>query len=96
MHVILLYFSECESVAGKVEERKRKTRPKRRKTLERSPKLTVLSYNEDEGELECRLELANKNTVTFKFATAYDKPDEIADSLVSMKRLPKKKIMMFQ
>jgi hypothetical protein len=27
--------------------------------------------------------LSNKNTVTFKFATAYDKPQEIADSLVS-------------
>lgn len=76
-------FSENESTTGKVDEKKRKTRPKRRKTLERSPRLTVLSYDEEEGELECRLELYNKNTVTFKFATAYDKPEEIAESLVS-------------
>ena len=66
-----------------MDDRKRRTKPKRRKTLEKSPRLTILSYDEEEGELECRLELSNKNTVTFKFATAYDKPQEIADSLVS-------------
>lgn len=67
-----------------MDERKLRKKPKRRKTLERSPKLTVLSYNEEDGELECRLELSNKNTVTFKFATQYDKPEEIAESLVGL------------
>ncbi|XP_071153242.1 serine/threonine-protein kinase Wnk-like isoform X8 [Mytilus edulis] len=86
--------SENESTTGKVDEKKRKTRPKRRKTLERSPRLTVLSYDEEEGELECRLELYNKNTVTFKFATAYDKPEEIAESLVSEEILPGQQSIM--
>ncbi|XP_063436035.1 uncharacterized protein LOC134717170 isoform X2 [Mytilus trossulus] len=86
--------SENESTTGKVDEKKRKTRPKRRKTLERSPRLTVLSYDEVEGELECRLELYNKNTVTFKFATAYDKPEEIAESLVSEEILPGQQSIM--
>ncbi|XP_076095741.1 uncharacterized protein LOC143066794 isoform X4 [Mytilus galloprovincialis] len=86
--------SENESTTGKVDEKKRKTRPKRRKTLERSPRLTVLSYDEEEGEVECRLELYNKNTVTFKFATAYDKPEEIAESLVSEEILPGQQSIM--
>ncbi|CAC5409771.1 WNK [Mytilus coruscus] len=86
--------SENESTTGKVDEKKRKTRPKRRKTLERSPRLTVLSYDEEEGELECRLELYNKNTVTFKFATAYDKPEEIAESLVTEEILPGQQSIM--
>lgn len=86
--------SENESTAGKVEEKKRKIRSKRRKTLERSPRLTVLSYDEKEGELECRLELSNKNTVTFKFATMNDKPEEIAESLVSEDILPGQQSIM--
>lgn len=75
--------SESEMTAGKGDDRKRRMKPKRRKTLERAPRLTVLSYEADDEEVECRLDLSNRNTVTFKFALENDKPTEIAESLVS-------------
>ncbi|KAL3853406.1 hypothetical protein ACJMK2_016946 [Sinanodonta woodiana] len=68
---------------GVREEKRRKSRAKRRKTLDKFPCLTILSYNESEREVETILELANKNSVTFKFDIEIDKPEEIAESLVS-------------
>lgn len=55
---------------------------KRRKTLEKNPRLTILSVVKETGEVECRLEISNKNTITFKFSVDNDKPQEIAESLV--------------
>ncbi|XP_062611403.1 serine/threonine-protein kinase Wnk-like isoform X2 [Saccostrea cucullata] len=80
--------SENESVAAKTEERKRKVRVKRRKTLEKNPRLTILSYEKEDGEVECRLEISNKNNITFKFSLENDKPQEIAESLVQEDLLP--------
>lgn len=57
-------------------------RVKRRKTLEKNPRLTILSYENESGEVECRLEISNKNNITFKFSLENDKPQEIAESLV--------------
>ena len=76
-----LCFSENESTFGK-EDRKRKARTKRRKTIDKSPCLTILSYELENQELECLLEVSNRNSVSFKFDTEGDKPDEIAESLV--------------
>lgn len=78
----LFYFSESESTIGRGEDiKRRKTRTKRRKTVDKSPCLTVLSLEAD--EIECLLELPNRNAVTFKFDLEGDKPGEIAESLVS-------------
>ncbi|XP_069101299.1 serine/threonine-protein kinase WNK-like isoform X2 [Argopecten irradians] len=85
--------SESE-MSSKGEDRKRRTRPKRRKTLERAPRLTILSYEADDEEVECRLDLANRNTVTFKFALENDKPTEIAESLVQEDILPEVQSIM--
>ena len=46
--------------------------------------MTILSYDKENEELECLLEFSNRNSVTFKFDTEGDKPDEIAESLVCM------------
>ncbi|XP_033745318.1 uncharacterized protein LOC117330875 isoform X3 [Pecten maximus] len=81
-------------MTGKGEDRKRRTRPKRRKTLERAPRLTILSYEADDEEVECRLDLSNRNTVTFKFALENDKPNEIAESLVQEDILPEVQSIM--
>ena len=53
--------------------------------MERSPRLTILGVEQksDEVEVDCRLEMSNRNTVTFKFALENDKPEEIAENLVS-------------
>ncbi|XP_061187851.1 uncharacterized protein LOC133195890 isoform X2 [Saccostrea echinata] len=80
--------SENESVAAKTEEKKKRVRVKRRKTLEKNPRLTILSYEKEDGEVECRLEISNKNTITFKFSLENDKPQEIAESLVQEDLLP--------
>ncbi|XP_060562114.1 uncharacterized protein LOC132721760 isoform X3 [Ruditapes philippinarum] len=73
--------SESESTIGRGEDiKRRKSRTKRRKTVDRSPCLTVLSVVDE--EVECLLELPNRNAVTFKFDLEGDKPDEIAESLV--------------
>lgn len=57
-------------------------RVKRRKTLEKNPRLTILSVVKETGEVECKLEISNKNTICFKFSLENDKPQEIAESLV--------------
>ncbi|XP_056001066.1 serine/threonine-protein kinase WNK1-like isoform X4 [Ostrea edulis] len=80
--------SENESVAAKTEEKKKRVRVKRRKTLEKNPRLTILSYENESGEVECRLEISNKNNITFKFSLENDKPQEIAESLVQEDLLP--------
>nr|XP_022302002.1 serine/threonine-protein kinase WNK3-like isoform X9 [Crassostrea virginica] len=80
--------SESEQVASKTEEKKKRPKVKRRKTLEKNPKMTILSYEKETGEVECRLEISNKNTITFKFALENDKPQEIAESLVQEDLLP--------
>lgn len=63
-------------------DKRKKTKVKRRKTVDRSPRVTVLNYQEVEQEVECRLELSNRNTITFKFAIQNDEPEEIAENLV--------------
>ena len=50
----------------------------------KAPCLTILSCDKENEELECLLEFSNRNSVTFKFDTEGDKPDEIAESLVCM------------
>lgn len=77
---VFAYHSESETAAGHTEVKKRKARTKRRKTIDKSPCLTILSFVDD--EVECLLELPNRNAVTFKFALEIDKPEEIAESLV--------------
>ena len=79
-----VYCSENESTIGK-EDRKRKARSKRRKTIDKAPCLTILSYDKENEEVECLLEFSNRNSVTFKFDTEGDKPEEIAESLVCRK-----------
>lgn len=79
---LFFFCSENESVAAKTEEKKKRVRVKRRKTLEKNPRLTILSYENESGEVECRLEISNKNNITFKFSLENDKPQEIAESLV--------------
>ena len=81
---IEFYCSESEQVASKTEEKKKRPKVKRKKTLEKNPRMTILSYEKETGEVECRLEISNKNTITFKFALENDKPQEIAESLVSL------------
>lgn len=76
----IVYSSESETTVGRGEEKKRKARSKRRKTVDKSPCVTILSVEEE--EVECLLELPNRNAVTFKFALEIDKPEEIAESLV--------------
>lgn len=73
--------SETEMAAST--DKKKKTKVKRRKTIDKSPRVTVLSYEEAEQEVECRLELSNRSTITFKFALENDKPEEIADNLMA-------------
>lgn len=80
--------SESEQVASKTEEKKKRPKVKRKKTLEKNPRMTILSYEKETGEVECRLEISNKNTITFKFALENDKPQEIAESLVQEDLLP--------
>ena len=60
-------------------EKKKKAKVKRRKTLDKTPRVTVLRYEEADQEVECRLELSNRNTITFKFAIENDEPEEIVD-----------------
>ena len=76
-----LLYSETETTGGT--DKKKKTKVKRRKTIDKSPRVTVLSYEEAEQEVECRLELSNRSTITFKFALENDEPEEIAENLVS-------------
>lgn len=80
--VVTTFCSENELIAAKTEEKKKRVRVKRRKTLEKNPRLTILSVVKETGEVECRLEISNKNTITFKFSLENDKPQEIAESLV--------------
>ena len=63
-------------------DKKKKTKIKRRKTVDKSPRVTILSYEETEQEVECLLELSNRNNITFKFAVENDEPEEIAENLV--------------
>ena len=63
-------------------DKKKKLKTKRRKTNERYPRVIILSYEDDDQEVECRLELGLANSITFKFALENDEPDEIAENLV--------------
>ncbi|XP_046330388.2 uncharacterized protein LOC124113935 isoform X3 [Haliotis rufescens] len=79
--------SENEAPGSNTQDKsKRKSRPKRRKTLEKVPRATILSVAAD-NEVECRLELSNRNTVTFTFSLENDKPEEIAENLVGAELL---------
>lgn len=77
LYVCAFLCSETEMTTSTDKKKK-----KRRKTIDKSPRVTVLSYEEADQEVECRLELSNKNTITFKFALKNDMPEEIADNLV--------------
>ncbi|KAL8611231.1 hypothetical protein ACOMHN_013662 [Nucella lapillus] len=72
---------ESETEMNAAAEKKKKSKGKRRKTLDKSPRVTILSFEEDDQEVECRLELSNRNTITFKFALENDEPEEIAENL---------------
>jgi hypothetical protein len=70
-------------MSGQPLDKKKKLKSKRRKTSDKYPRLIVLSYEEEEMEVECKLELGVNNSITFKFAVENDEPEEIADNLVS-------------
>ncbi|XP_025108578.1 serine/threonine-protein kinase WNK1-like isoform X5 [Pomacea canaliculata] len=74
---------ESETEMTITTDKRKKTKVKRRKTVDRSPRVTVLNYQEVEQEVECRLELSNRNTITFKFAIQNDEPEEIAENLMA-------------
>ncbi|KAL8604099.1 hypothetical protein ACOMHN_047311 [Nucella lapillus] len=59
----------------------KKKKAKRKKTNDKAPRVRVLSYEEEGQEVECLLELSNRNTVTFRFAVENDEPEEIAENL---------------
>lgn len=59
-----------------------KKKIKRRRTIDRSPKLTVISV--EETMVECQLESTKGKTVTFKFDYTDTSPEEIANKLVSL------------
>ncbi|XP_076468806.1 uncharacterized protein LOC143299471 isoform X2 [Babylonia areolata] len=75
-------------------EKKKKSKGKRRKTLDKSPRVTILSFEEEEQEVECRLELSNRNTITFKFALENDEPEEIAENLKAEELLQQSQVSM--
>ena len=85
---LFIYFnlsspnSESDGPApAAAEKSRRKSRIKRRRG-EKGLKLTILSVEAEGQEVECRLDIANKNSVTYKFTLENDKPEEIAENLV--------------
>ncbi|XP_076447257.1 uncharacterized protein LOC143284474 isoform X2 [Babylonia areolata] len=72
---------ESETEMSGTGDKKKKTKMKRKKTNDKAPRLTVLSYEEEGQEVECLLELSNRNNVTFRFAVENDEPEEIAENL---------------
>lgn len=76
------FDSESDGPApAAAEKTRRKSRIKRRRG-EKGLKLTILSVEAEGQEVECRLDIANKNSVTYKFTLENDKPEEIAENLV--------------
>ncbi|XP_064606454.1 serine/threonine-protein kinase WNK1-like isoform X2 [Liolophura sinensis] len=79
--------SENEGQFG-ASERVRKKSKSRRKKADRTPRLTILAVDDQELEVECRLETSNRSTVTFRFSLENDRPEEIAENLVGEDLLP--------
>ncbi|KAG8191382.1 hypothetical protein JTE90_006126 [Oedothorax gibbosus] len=65
---------------GGEEVRRKGGKGKRRRTQDRSPRLTVISV--EETMVECQLESTKGKTVTFKFDYTDTSPEEIANKLV--------------
>lgn len=87
--------SESDGTAPAITEKsRRKSRIKRRRS-EKGLKLTILSVEAEGQEVECRLDIANKNSVTYKFTLENDKPEEIADNLVGVDLLPEAQVNNF-
>ncbi|GAB6020230.1 hypothetical protein CHUAL_002950 [Chamberlinius hualienensis] len=85
----------CDSTCEGRERRldRKKTGGKRRKTLERIPKLTVLRL--DGSMVECQLETTKQKTVTFVFDSAVTVPTDIANNLVVSNLLPEQHSSLF-
>ncbi|CAI9722046.1 serine/threonine-protein kinase WNK1 [Octopus vulgaris] len=81
------------SAAPAMEKSRRKSRVKRRE--KKGLKLTILGVDLAGQEVECKLDIANKNTVTYKFTLENDKPEEIADNLVAEDLLPEAQVNSF-
>lgn len=58
-----------------------KKKVKRRRTQDRTPKLTVIGI--EDTMVECQLESTKGKTVTFKFDYTDTSPEEIANKLVN-------------
>ena len=80
--IVCVCVSEPELIPNS--ERKKKSKVKRKKTLDKTLNVIILSYGDENREVECRLELSNTNTITFMFAPENDHPEEIAENLVSL------------
>ena len=59
-----------------------RSKPRRRKS-DKLPKLKILSIQPGGDVVECLLEAGKHSTVTFRFSVDVDRPEDIADSLVS-------------
>ncbi|KAG0713459.1 Serine/threonine-protein kinase WNK2 [Chionoecetes opilio] len=82
--------SECSEHptdgAGSKTHSERTKRPRKKKTLDRFPKLTVLSANET--MVECQLETVKQKTITFKFDITDNDALDVANKLVMTNLLP--------
>lgn len=80
--------SECSEhptdVSGSKAHQER-TKKKKRKTLDRFPKLIVL--NTEYPVVECQLETIDHTTVTFRFDINNDSPSDVTTNLVSQSTL---------
>ena len=76
--------SECSEHpadgSGSKTHSERTKRPRKKKTLDRFPKLTVLSANET--MVECQLETIKQKTITFKFDITDNDALDVANKLV--------------
>ena len=72
-----------EGVTGLADKSKKKDKSKMKKKKNEKPKLCIIDLSQENEVVECQLEVSNNHSVNFKFNPDEDKPDEIADSLVS-------------
>lgn len=86
-------FSESSCAERDKRLERKKTTGKRRKTIERVPKLTVLRL--DGSMLECQLETSKLKTVTFVFDSGVMVPEDIARNLTVSGLLPEQHSEMF-
>ena len=73
-----------EMIESVEQRRAEKKVSKRKKTVEKGPKLTLLSVSGVNGTIvECQIETGKQKTVTFKFDCEDLVPTEIAKNLVN-------------